>query len=358
MNKKRDKPQDEAKEFQIDKAELEALSARVAARQIEEDDWRRLHEAWSESFDATLATIKREECRIVLRLVGGQIVPLSTVWSFRMGGCYRTSSGTITPALEAKILALTQKRPPAPLTHWTSRQVGARLQVSHMTVHRVWQRAGLQPHRLEHYVASTDPDFEQKAADVIGLYLNPPEHAIVFCIDEKTSIQALDRRDPVLPLSPGRAERHGFEYIRRGALSLYAALNVGTGRVEGMTAARHTSQEFVVFLDRVVATQSRRREIHLIVDNFSAHKTKAVAAWLEAHPRVHMHYTPTYSSWLNQVELWFAKIERDCIARGIFTSTVDLRRKLMQYIRAHNKHCHPFAWSYTDVTRRIRVAAT
>lgn len=264
----------------------------------------------------------------------------------------------LTPALEAKILALTQQPPPAPLTHWTTRHVGARLKVSHMTVHRVWQRAGLQPHRLEHYVASRDPDFEQKAADVIGLYLNPPEHAIVFCIDEKTSIQALDRRDPVLPLSPGRAERHGFEYIRHGALSLYAALEVGTGRIEGMTAARHTSQEFVSFLDRVVATQSPRREIHLIVDNFSAHKTKAVAAWLAAHPRVHMHYTPTYSSWLNQVELWFSKIERECIARGIFTSTLDLRRKLMQYIRAHNKHCHPFAWTYTDVTRRIRVAGS
>jgi len=264
----------------------------------------------------------------------------------------------LTAALEAKILALTQQRPPAPLTQWTTRLIGARLKVSHMTVHRVWQRAGLQPHRLEHYVASRDPDFEQKAADVIGLYLNPPEHAIVFCIDEKTSIQALDRRDPVLPLSPGRAERHGFEYIRHGALSLYAALEVGTGRIEGMTAARHTSQEFVSFLDRVVATQSPRREIHLIVDNFSAHKTKAVTAWLAAHPRVHMHYTPTYSSWLNQVELWFSKIERECIARGIFTSTVDLRRKLMQYIRAHNKHCHPFAWTYTDVTRRVRVAGS
>lgn len=262
----------------------------------------------------------------------------------------------LSAALEAKILALTQKRPPAPLTHWTTRHVGARLGVSHMTVHRVWQRGGLQPHRLEHYVASPDPDFEDKAADVIGLYVNPPAHAVVFCIDEKTSIQALDRRDPVLPLSPGRAERHGFEYVRHGALSLYAALNVGTGHVEGMTATRHTSQDFLAFLDRVVATQPRHRKIHLIVDNFSAHKTKAVAAWLADHPHVEMHYTPTYSSWLNQVELWFAKIERDCIARGIFTSTADLRRKLMQYIRAHNKHCHPFVWSYTDVTRRIRAA--
>lgn len=177
----------------------------------------------------------------------------------------------------------------------------------------------------------------------------------MFCVDAKTAIQALDRRDPVLPLSPGRAERHGFEYVRHGTLSLYAALEVGTGHVEGMTAARHTSQEFVAFLDRVIATQPRRRAIHLIVDNLSAHKTTAVQRWLATHPRVTMHYTPTYSSWLNQVELWFAKIERDCIARGIFTSTADLRRKLMQYIRAHNTQCHPFVWSYTDPRRRIRA---
>lgn len=261
-------------------------------------------------------------------------------------------------ALEAKVLALTQQPPPAPLTHWTTRTLGARLRVSHMTVQRVWRRAGLQPHRLERYVASPDPDFEQKAADVIGLYLNPPAHAVVFCVDEKTAIQALDRREPILPLSPGRAERHGFEYVRHGTLSLYAALNVGTGVVEGMTATRHTSADFVAFLDRVIATQSPRREIHLIADNLSAHKTKAVTAWLADHPRVHLHFTPTYSSWLNQVELWFAKIERECIARGIFTSTADLRRKLMQYIRTHNKHCHPFVWSYSDPTHRIRSHAT
>lgn len=264
----------------------------------------------------------------------------------------------VTPALEAKILALTHKPPPKPYTHWTTRRLAARLGISHMTVARAWRRAGLKPHRLERYVASPDPDFERKAADIIGLYLNPPTHAAVFCVDEKTAIQALDRRDPVLPLSPGRAERHGFEYVRHGTLSLYAALEVGTGHVEGMTAARHTSAEFVAFLDRVLATQPKRREIHFIVDNLSAHKTNGVKAWLAEHPRVHVHYTPTYSSWLNQVELWFAKIERDLIARGIFTSVADLRRKLMQYIRAHNKTCHPFVWRYANPKRHIRAVAT
>ena len=262
----------------------------------------------------------------------------------------------LSPALEARIIALTRQPPPPPVTHWSVRRLARRVGVSPATVHRVWQRAGLQPHRLERYVASPDPDFERKAADILGLYLNPPAHAAVFCVDEKTAIQALDRRDPVLPLSPGRAERHGFEYVRHGTLSLYAALEVGTGHVEGRTAARHTSREFVAFLDHVVGTQPRRQEIHLIADNLSAHKTTAVHAWLAAHPRVTLHYTPTYSSWLNQVELWFAKIERDCIARGIFTSTADLRRKLMQYIRGHNKTCRPFHWAYSTPRHRIRAS--
>lgn len=262
------------------------------------------------------------------------------------------------PALEARIIALTREPPPAPLTQWSVRRMAARVGVSPATVHRVWARAGLQPHRLEGDVASPDPDFEQKAADIIGLYWEPPAHAAVFGIDEKTAIQALDRRDPVLPLSPGRAERHGFEYVRHGTLSLYAALEVGTGPVDGRTATRHTSAEFVAFLDDVIRTQPRRREIHLICDNLAAHKTQAVKDWLAAHPRATIHYTPTYRSWLNQVELWFAKIERDCIARGIVTSTADLRRKLMQDIRAHNKTCRPFRWRYPNPKHRIRVSRT
>lgn len=263
------------------------------------------------------------------------------------------------PRLEARILAKTQEPPPAPFTHWTTRRMAKALgTVSHATVHRVWQRAGLKPHRVEGYVTSDDPDFETKAADVIGLYLKPPANAVVFSVDEKSHIQALDRLDPVLPLSPGRAERHGFEYKRNGTLSLFAALDVATGRVEGMTAERHTSATFVRFLDQLVAATPKRRAIHIIADNLSTHKTKGVTEWLAVHPRVTIHYTPTYSSWLNQVELWFAKIERDMIARGIFPSTADLRRKLMQYIRAHNKTCQPIQWSYSNVKRRIVAPRT
>ena len=258
-----------------------------------------------------------------------------------------------TPKMEARILAWTRKPPPDGSTQWSSRKLAVHLGTTHMMVARVWKRAGLQPHRIERYMASNDPDFEKKAADIIGLYVNPPQHAAVFCVDEKTAIQALDRLVPVLPLSPGRAERHGFEYYRHGTLSLYAALNTKTGEVLGKTAARHTSEEFVAFLADLLAHQPPNKEIHVIADNLSAHKTKRVRQFLTDHPNVHIHYTPTYSSWLNQVELWFAKIERDVIVRGIFTSVKDLARKLMRYIRHYNKKPKPIKWTYRDVSYRI-----
>lgn len=264
----------------------------------------------------------------------------------------------LTPAVEARVLAWTRKRPSDGSTHWSTRRLAKALGVHHMLVARVWQRAGIKPHRLERYTASNDPDFEAKAADIIGLYVKPPQHAAVFCLDEKTAIQALDRLDPVLPMSPGRAERHGFEYFRHGTLSLYAAFNTKTGEVFGATAPRHTSAEFVAFLADLVAHQPKRKEIHVIADNFSAHKTKAVQSFLEEHGNVHMHFTPTYSSWLNQVELWFAKIERDVIARGIFTSVPDLKRKLLRYIRLYNRGAKPIKWRYRNPQRRATHTTT
>ena len=254
-----------------------------------------------------------------------------------------------TPALEARILAKTRRAPPDGSTRKLAKVIG----VSHGLIAQVWRRAGLQPHRLERYMLSDDPDFEQKAADVLGLYLTPPEHAVVFAVDEKTAIQALDRLDPVLPLSPGRAERHGFEYYRHGTLSLYAALNTKTGEIVGQTVPRHTSEAFIEFLQDIVDTQPRRREIHVIVDNLSAHKTQRVRAFLDAHPRVQLHFTPTYSSWLNQVELWFAKIERDLLARGIFTSIPDLARKIRRYINRYNEDPKPIRWTYSTPAYRI-----
>jgi transposase len=260
-----------------------------------------------------------------------------------------------TPAVQGKVLKRIRKAPRDGSTHWSCRKMARELGVSKSTVQRIWATARLRPHRLERYMASEDPDFEKKAVDIIGLYLNPPQHAAVFCVDEKSAIQALDRLDPRLPLSPGRAERHGFEYYRHGTLSLYAALDVKSGRVEGKTAARHTSDEFVDFLGRLVAKSRWTQEIHIVLDNLSAHKTKKVGEFLEAHPKVKLHFTPTYSSWLNQVEIWFSKIQRDVIERGIFTSVADLRRKLMRYIKSYATVAKPICWTYRDVKRRIRV---
>jgi transposase len=259
----------------------------------------------------------------------------------------------ITAKLQARVLEATRRKPKDGSTHWSVRKLARELHLSKDTVHRIWRTAGMKPHRLERYMASDDPDFETKAAHIIGLYLEPPQHAAVFCVDEKSAIQALDRLDPVLPLSPGRVERHGFEYYRHGTLSLYAALDVKSGKIHGKTAARHTSEEFVDFLGQVVALCKPKQEIHIIVDNLSAHKTQKVSQFLESHPQVKLHFTPTYSSWLNQVEIWFARIERELIARGVFTSVKDLSRKLMRYIRAYSKDARPFRWKYSDVIKRI-----
>jgi transposase len=322
-------------------------------------------------------TLPAEDVRradILLRLADGQSqrsvarelrCGINTVrrWKGRfqaegLAGLYARHAGRALPentaALEARILEATRQSPADGSTHWSTRKLAAKLGVSHMRVARVWGKAGLQPHHVRSYMASDDPEFEKKAADVIGLYLKPPVNAVVFCVDEKTAIQALDRLDPVLPLSPGRAERHGFEYFRHGTLSLYAALNTKTGEITGKTAQRHTSAEFVAFLSELASPQPKDREIHVIADNLSAHKTARVKEFLETHPQVRLHFTPTYSSWLNQVELWFSKIERDVIARGVFTSVKDLARKLMRYIRAYNKQAEPFKWTYKNTRNRIK----
>lgn len=218
----------------------------------------------------------------------------------RVAGLYSRHRGQApqrdTARAEARILEATRRAPADGATHWSTRKLATHLRVSHMRVARVWAKHGLKPHRLERYMASTDPEFETKAADIIGLYLNPPQHAAVFCVAEKTAIQALDRKDPVLPLSPGRAERHGFEYYRHGTLSLYAAFNTKTGEVLGKTADRHTSEQFVAFLTELVVHQLPGKEIHVVADNLSAHKTSRVTEFPQTHSTVHLHFTPTYSS--------------------------------------------------------------
>jgi len=296
-----------------------------------------------DSLDTTAPTIARWKNRFLQHRVDGLVEE-------RHPG---QQPSVRTPKLQAKVLAAIKEGPRDGSTHWSCRKLARHLHVSKDTVQRILAQADVRPHRLERYMASDDPDFEAKAADVIGLYLTPPQHAAVFCVDEKTAIQALDRLDPVLPLSPGRLERHGFEYKRNGTLSLYAALDVKTGKVQGKTAERHTSAEFVSFLEDVIACCNPRQEIHIILDNLSAHKTNQVEEFLQRNPHVKLHFTPTYSSWLNQVEIWFARLEREVIARGIFTSVKDLSRKLLRYIRAYSKTARPFKWKYSDVRRRI-----
>ena len=322
-------------------------------------------------------SVRAEDCRrarVILELAGGRglretadCLACSTSYVQRWAGRFRAErlNGLVArhqgrtvakgaAKLEARILEWTRRGPDDGTTQWSSRRLASKLGTTHMTVARVWSRYGLQPHRLRHHMLSDDPDFETKAADIIGLYLHPPAHAVVFCVDEKTAIQALDRLDPVLPLSPGRAESHGFEYFRHGTLSLYAALETQSGEILGKTARRHTSAEFVSFLEEIVASQPVGKAIHVIADNLSAHKTKLVDAFLESHANVRLHFTPTYSSWLNQVENWFSKIQRHVISRGVFDSLADLRSKLMRYIRQYNKTATPIKWTYSNPKQRIK----
>lgn len=322
----------------------------------------------------SLRTEDSRRARVILEVAGGRglrgtatYLACSTSYVQRWTGRFRAArlaglvarhlgrvATTGAAKLEARILEWTRRGPDDGSTQWSTRRLARRLGTSHMAVARVWTRYGLQPHRLRHHLVSDDPNFETKAADIIGLYLHPPAHAAVFCVDEKSAIQALDRLDPVLPLSPGRAESHGFEYFRHGTLSLYAALETRSGEILGKTARHHTSVEFVGFLTDLTDSQPAGKEIHVIADNLSAHKTKLVGAFLAAHPNVRIHYTPTYSSWLNQVENWFAKIQRQVIARGVFRSLPDLRCKLLRYIRHYNKTATPLKWTYSNPKNRIK----
>jgi transposase len=340
--------------FVISPPERSRLQKLGRSRSARSEDSRRARIVLALAKGASLRKLSaKEQCSVnTVRLWRDRFAAerLSGLFSRHRG----RQSGAGSAKLQARIMEWTLHRKPANgATQWSTRQLAHALRTSQSRVARVWASVGLQPHRLRHYMASNDPDFEHKAADIIGLYLKPPLNAAVFCLDEKSAIQALDRLDPVLPLSPGRAERHGFEYFRHGTLSLYAALETQSGQVIGKTTPRHTSAEFVAFLGELIATQPAGKAIHAIVDNLSAHKTKRVAEFLQANPNLILHYTPTYSSWLNQIEIWFSKIQRDLIARGIFTSKHDLSRKIMRYIRHHNKTARPFKWTYRNPSYRI-----
>jgi transposase len=246
----------------------------------------------------------------------------------------------------AKVLSLTLGRPPKGETHWSSRAVAELVGVSPGTVLRIWREQQIQPHRVRSFKSSTDPLLEQKVTDVVGLYLHPPEKAVVLCVDEKSQIQALDRTQPLLPMRPGQPERRTHDYVRHGTATLFAALDVASGEVTGRTYARHRHQEFLRFL-HLVARRYPRGELHLVLDNYRTHKHPEVNAWLAHHPRFKLHFTPTSASWLNQVETWFSIVHRKAIRRGVFRSVGHLKDAIQRFLDAWNSRCHPFAWVKT-----------
>jgi transposase len=249
---------------------------------------------------------------------------------------------------EMAIVQATLEPPPERLgvTHWSTRLLAAHLGVSNYTIARVWQRWGLKPWRRETYKFSTDPELEAKIRDVVGLYLDPPEKAVVLCVDEKSQIQALDRTAPILPVRPGLPEKATHDYLRHGTTTLYAALEVATGKVTDACYPRHRSEEFLRFLKQV-AKAYPRVELHVVVDNYAAHKHPRVTAWLDRNPRVRLHFTPTSGSWLNLVEIFFGIITRQAIRRGSFGSVRDLTDAIRRFIDGWNERCQPFAWTKT-----------
>ena len=252
----------------------------------------------------------------------------------------------ITSEIAEKILRLTVERIPRESTHWSIRLMAKYAGVTEHQVREVWHAADLKPHRLRTFKISNDPKFAEKVIDVVGLYMNPPDNAMVLRVDEKTQVQALDRTQPMLQLRPGQVERRTHDYTRHGTASLYAAFDIATGDVIGRVTTRHRAKEFLGFLRQIDRVTPRRLDTHLILDNSSTHTTPEVRAWLERHPRFHVHFTPTSASWLNAVESWFAQLERRVIHRNSFGSVHELRQALRRYIQVHNPHlAKPFRWT-------------
>jgi transposase len=260
----------------------------------------------------------------------------------------RAKSGRPPVIDPVSIVLATLEPPPENLgvTHWSSRLLAAHLGVSDYTVSTTWKKWGLQPWRVETFKFSTDPQLEAKIRDVVGLYLNPPERAVVLCVDEKSQIQALDRSAPVLPLRLGMPEKQTADYVRHGTTTLFAALEVATGKVTDACYPRHRHEEFLRFLKHVAKTYPRRN-LHIVVDNYATHKHPAVLAWLDKNKRITLHFTPTSGSWLNMVEIFFGIITRQAIRRGTFTSVKDLIAAIEIFIEAWNERCEPFVWTKT-----------
>lgn len=257
----------------------------------------------------------------------------------------KASTQRLDDELIKTIVDTTLQTTPADATHWSTRTLGRQLGVSHMTVARIWDSHGLQPHRVRTFKMSRDKQFVEKLTDIVGLYMNPPDKALVLCVDEKSQIQALDRTQLGLPLRPGKCATMTYDYIRHGTTTLFAALNVLQGTVIGGCFDRHRHEEFLKFLRQIDRETRPDRQLHLVVDNYATHKHPAVKNWLKRHPRFHLHFTPTSSSWLNLVERWFGEITRTRIRRGSFKSVRELIAAIQEYIQCNNENPKPFVWT-------------
>jgi transposase len=246
-----------------------------------------------------------------------------------------------------RVVTLTLESRPRDATHWSTRSMARRCGLSQSAVSRMWRAFALQPHRTETFKLSKDPLFIEKVRDIVGLYLNPPDRALVLCVDEKAQIQALDRTQPLLPLRPGQVERRTHDYTRHGTTSLFAALNTTTGHVIGQCHRRHRAIEFQKFLETIDAAVPATLEVHLILDNYGTHKTPAIHRWLAKRPRYHLHFTPTGASWINLVERWFATLTEKQLKRGAYRSTRQLEGAIAQYVALHNEAPRPFIWIKT-----------
>jgi transposase len=264
----------------------------------------------------------------------------------------------ITDAQVEAVITRTLETRPKQATHWSTRTMAAATGLNQNAIVRIWRAFGLKPHLQENFKLSTDPFFVEKVRDVAGLYLNPPEQtrAVVLCVDEKAQVQALDRSQPILPMRPGQAERRTHDYYRHGTTSLFAALDIATGKVIGRCQTQHRHQEFLRFLDQIEREVPAELDIHLVLDNYATHKVPKVAAWFKQHPRYHLHFTPTSGSWLNQVERWFAKITEQRIRRGAFRSVDELISAIDDYIAANNRAPKPFVWTASADLILDRVA--
>ena len=251
----------------------------------------------------------------------------------------------ISDTLVEEVVTRTLETLPAGATHWSTRTMASQVGLTQNAIWRIWQAFGLKPHRSETFKLSTDPFFVEKVRDLVGLYLNPPDRAMVVCVDEKSQVQALDRTQPLLPMRPGVAERRTHDYLRHGTTSLFAALDVATGKVIGACHRRHRHQEFLRFLRLLEERLPKEQDVHLIMDNYGTHKTHKVRRWFAQHPRYHLHFTPTSASWLNQVERFFGQLSDRRIRRGVFNSVQSLEQAIMDYLEHHNEDPKPFVWT-------------